>query len=153
MERIEKTIEVDRPVRTVYNQWTQFEEFPRFMEGVKQVTQLDDQRLHWVAEISGKQKEWDATITEQIPDRRISWQSEGGEFNAGTVSFEPVGPDRTRITLELVYDPKGFVENAGDALGIVSRRVEGDLKRFKEFIEQHGQETGAWRGTIQEHGR
>jgi uncharacterized membrane protein len=153
MERTEKSIEVDRPVRTVYNQWTQFEEFPRFMEGVKRVTQLDDQRLHWVAEIGGKQKEWDAKITEQIPDRRIAWQSEAGEFTAGTVSFEPVGSNRTRVTLEIVYDPKGIIESAGDALGIVSRRVEGDLKRFKEFIEQRGQETGAWRGTIQEHGR
>src|SRR5437867_6583180 len=101
MERIEKTIEIEQPVRTVYNQWTQFEEFPRFMEGVKSVRQLDDQRLHWVAEIGGKQKEWDAKIVEQIPDRRIAWRSEAGEFTAGAVSFEPIGPNRTRLTLEL----------------------------------------------------
>jgi uncharacterized membrane protein len=152
MERIVKSIEIERPVRTVYNQWTQFEEFPRFMGGVKSVKQLDDQRLHWVAEIGGKQKEWDAKITEQIPDRRIAWRSEAGEFIAGAVTFEPLAPNRTRLTLELSYDPKGVVESAGDALGVVSRRVEKDLERFKEFIENRGQETGAWRGTIQEHG-
>jgi uncharacterized membrane protein len=153
MERITKSIEIDLPVNTVYNQWTQFEEFPHFMEGVKKVTQLDDKRLHWVAEIAGKEKEWEARITEQIPDRRIAWQSEAGEFTAGAVNFEPLGPDRTRVTLEMVYDPKGVVENLADKLGIVSQRVENDLKRFKEFIESRGQETGAWRGTIQEHGR
>ena len=148
MEKIEKTIDVDAPIQTVYNQWTQFEEFPRFMEGVKSVKQLDDKRLHWVAEIGGKEKEWNARITEQLPDRRISWQSETGEYTSGTVTFEPAGNNRTRVHLELNYDPKGFVENAGDALGFVSGRVNGDLKRFKEFIEKRGQETGAWRGTI-----
>jgi uncharacterized membrane protein len=151
MERIVKSIEVDCPVSTVYNQWTQFEEFPRFMENVKQVAQLDDKRLHWVAEIGGKTKEWDARITEQIPDKRIAWTSEGGEFTAGAVTFEPLGPNRTRITVELSYDPKGIVENAADALGVVSRRVEKDLERFKEFIESRQRETGAWRGTIREH--
>jgi uncharacterized membrane protein len=153
MERIVKSVEIDLPVSTVYNQWTQFEEFPRFMEGVKRVTQLDDKRLHWVAEIAGKEKEWEARITEQIPDRRIAWQSEAGEFTAGTVNFEPLGPNRTRVTLEMVYDPKGVVENIGDKLGVVSQRVENDLARFKEFIERRGRETGAWRGTIQEQGR
>jgi len=152
MERIRKSIEVDLPVSTVYNQWTQFEEFPRFMEGVKRVTQLDEKRLHWVAEIGGKEKEWEARITEQIPDRRIAWQSEAGEFTAGVVSFEPLGSNRTRVMLEMVYDPKGVVENMADKLGIVSQRIENDLKRFKEFIESRGRETGAWRGTIQEHG-
>ncbi len=123
------------------------------MEGVKRVTQLDDQRLHWVAEIAGKEKEWDARITEQIPDKRIAWQSEAGEFTAGIVSFEQLGANRTRVTLEMAYDPKGAVENIGDALGLVSRRIEKDLERFKDFIENRGRETGAWRGTIQEHGR
>jgi len=150
MERIEKSIEVDVPVSTVYNQWTQFEEFPRFMEGVKRVTQLDDKRLHWVAEIGGKEKEWDAKITEQIPDRKIAWQSEAGEFTAGTVTFQPAGGNRTRVNLELAYEPKGFIENTGDALGFVSGRVENDLERFKKFIEHRGQETGAWRGTIKQ---
>ena len=150
MERLEKSIEVDRPLNQVYNQWTQFEEFPRFMEGVKSVKQLDDTRLHWVAEIGGKEKEWTAKIIEQIPDHRIAWESEAGEFTSGVVSFQSMGPNRTRVTLEITYDPKGFVENAGDAIGVVSRRVENDLKRFKEFIENRGQETGGWRGTIRE---
>jgi uncharacterized membrane protein len=150
MERIEKSIEVERPLRTVYNQWTQFEEFPRFMKGVKKVTQLDEQRLHWEAEIGGKNKEWDARITDQIPDQLIAWQSEGGEYTSGTVKFAAIGPDRTRIDLQLIYDPEGFVESTGDALGLVSSKVENDLERFKEFIENRGQETGAWRGTIRE---
>jgi uncharacterized membrane protein len=153
METVKKSIDVEAPVRTVYNQWTQFEEFPRFMEGVKRVTQLDDQRLHWVAEIAGKEKEWDAKITEQIPDQRIAWSSEAGEFTAGIVSFEPVGSNRTKVTLEMAYDPQGAMENLADAIGIVSRRIEKDLERFKEFIENRGRETGGWRGTIQEQGR
>jgi uncharacterized membrane protein len=150
MERIEKCIEVDCPLNPVYNQWTQFEEFPRFMEGVKEVKQLDDTRLHWVAEIAGKEKQWTAKIIEQIPDYRIAWESESGEFTSGVVSFQAVGPNRTRVTLEISYDPKGFIENVGDTIGVVSRRIENDLERFKEFIENRGQETGAWRGTIRE---
>ena len=150
MERIEKSIEVERPVRTVYNQWTQFEEFPRFMKGVKKVSQLDDQRLHWEAEIAGKDKEWYARITDQVPDQIIAWQSEGGEYNSGTVTFAPINSNRTRINLQLTYDPEGFVEKTGDALGVVSSRVENDLERFKDFIENRGQETGGWRGTIRE---
>ena len=150
MERIKKTIEVDCPLTHVYNQWTQFEEFPRFMEGVKEVRQLDDQRLHWRADIGGKEKEWTAKIMEQIPDNRIAWRSESGEYTSGVVSFQARGPDRTCVTLEISYDPKGFVENAGDAIGVVSRRIENDLERFKEFIENRGQETGGWRGTIRE---
>ena len=150
MERIEKSIEVERPVRTVYNQWTQFEEFPRFMKGVKKVSQMDDQRLHWEAEIAGKDKEWYARITDQIPDHLIAWQSEGGEYNSGTVTFAPINSNRTRINLQVTYDPEGFVEKTGDALGVVSSRVENDLERFKDFIENRGQETGGWRGTIRE---
>ncbi len=150
METIKKSIEVERPLSTVYNQWTQFEQFPRFMKGVKRVTQLDDQRLHWKAEIGGKNKEWDARITDQIPDHLIAWQSEGGEYISGAVEFATLSPSRTRIDLQVVYDPQGFVESAGDALGLVSGKVESDLERFKEFIEDRGQETGAWRGTIRE---
>jgi uncharacterized membrane protein len=150
MERIQKSIDVDRPLQQVYNQWTQFEEFPRFMEGVKEVKQLDDTRLHWVAEIAGKEKQWNAKIIEQIPDLRVAWESESGEYTSGVVSFQALGPDRTRVTLEISYDPKGFIENAGDTIGVVSRRIENDLERFKEFIENRGQETGAWRGTIRE---
>ena len=150
MERIQKSIDVDRPLHQVYNQWTQFEEFPRFMEGVKEVKQFDDTRLHWVAEIAGKEKQWTAKIIEQIPDHRIAWESESGEYTSGVVSFQALGPDRTRVTLEISYDPKGFIENAGDTIGVVSRRIENDLEHFKEFIENRGQETGGWRGTIRE---
>jgi uncharacterized membrane protein len=150
MEHIQKSIEIERPVSMVYNQWTQFEEFPKFMEGVKKVTQLDNKRLHWEAEIAGKDKQWSARITEQIPDQRIAWQSESGEYTSGIVSFESAEPNRTRVNLELSYDPKGFVESTGDALGIVSGRVEGDLNRFKQFIESRSVETGAWRGTVRE---
>ena len=141
---------MDRPISHVYNQWTQFEEFPRFMEGVKEVRQLDDQRLHWRADIGGKEKEWTAKITEQIPDDRIAWKSESGEYTSGQVDFARLGTDRTRVALEIAYDPQGFIENVGDAVGVVSRRIENDLEHFKEFIENRGQETGAWRGTIRE---
>src|SRR5580765_1308434 len=133
MERIQKSVYVDLPLQAVYNQWTQFEEFPLFMEGVKHVEQLDDKRLHWDVEIAGKPKEWNARITEQIPDQRIAWESEAGENTAGVVSFQADGPNRTQVNLELFYDPKGFVESAGDSIGVVSRRVENDLEHFKEL--------------------
>jgi uncharacterized membrane protein len=148
METIEKYIDVNEPIQTVYNQWTQFEDFPRFMEGIEKVTQFDDTHLHWVANIGGKNVEWDATISEQIPDKRIVWYSDRGTVHSGMVSFHPVGPEITRVTLRIDYEPEGFVEETGDKLGFVSRRVEGDLKRFKEFIESRGAETGAWRGAV-----
>ena len=148
MERVEKTVEVACPVRTVYNQWTQFEEFPRFMAGVKEVRQLDDTHLHWHAEIWGKDEEWDAEITEQTPDERISWRSTSGATSAGTVRFEPLGADRTRVRLVMAYEPKGVVENVGDALGIFSARVQNTVEDFKRFIEGRGGETGAWRGEV-----
>jgi uncharacterized membrane protein len=148
MATIEKSIDVDVPVRTAYNQWTQFEEFPRFMEGVREVRQLDDKTLRWRAEIGGKEQEWSAEITEQIPDDRIAWRARVGTRNAGVVTFHRLGDSHTRLMLQLEYDPQGVVENVADALGVVSRRVEGDLRRFKEFIEARGRETGAWRGEI-----
>ncbi len=148
MGSIEKSIEVDVPVTTVYNQWTQFEEFPRFMEGVQEVRQLDDSRLYWKADVGGRDKEWHARIIEQVPDQRIAWESEQGAQNGGQVTFEPVDGSRTRITLNMQYEPDDFVESAGNVLGFVSRRVQGDLERFKEFIETRGRETGAWRGSI-----
>lgn len=148
MERIEKTIEVDRPVRSVYNQWTQFEDFPRFMAGVKQVTQIDDTHVHWEADIWGKNVEWDAEITEQDPDRRISWRSINGAPNAGTVRFEPLGEGRTRVRLVMAYEPRGAVENVGDALGLLNARVQSTVQDFKKFIESRGAETGAWRGSV-----
>lgn len=148
MERIEKSIEVDVPLRTAYNQWTQFEEFPKFMEGVEEVRQLDDKRLFWRAQIGGKSTEWEAEIYEQIPDSRIAWRSITGAPNAGAVSFQSLGPERTRVSLMIDYQPLGVVEKVGDALGVVSGRVEGDLQRFKKFLEERGSATGAWRGEI-----
>ena len=148
MSTIEKSIEVNVPVRTAYNQWTQFEEFPRFMEGVKEVTQLDATHLHWKAAIAGQEKEWDAEITEQTPDQRIAWTSRGGTINGGVVTFHRLSDARSKVMLQLEYAPQGLVENVGDALGVVSSRVQGDLKRFKEFIEKRGRETGAWRGQV-----
>jgi uncharacterized membrane protein len=149
MEHVEKTIEVNRPLSTVYNQWTQFEEFPFFMEGVKEVRQLDDTHLHWRAEIWGKEKEWDAEITEQEPDKRISWKSVSGAHNAGTVRFEPMGPGVTRVRLVMAYDPEGAVEAAGDALGIFSARVQHTIEDFKRFLENRTEETGGWRGAVE----
>jgi uncharacterized membrane protein len=148
VETIEKSITVDVPVRTAYNQWTQFETFPHFMEGVEEVRQLDDKRLHWRAKIGGKTEEWNAEIIEQKPDQKVAWRSTTGAQNAGAVTFKQQGNDQTRLTLRLDYEPQGAIENVGDALGLVGRRVEGDLKRFKEFIESRGSATGAWRGEI-----
>ena len=149
MERIEKTIEVDCHVRTVYDQWTQFEEFPRFMDGVKEVEQLDDVHVHWHAQIFGKNKEWDAEITEQRPDEKIGWKSVSGDApNAGTVRFEPLGPNRTRVRLVMAYDPQGLVEEAGDALGLLGASVQLSLTNFKKYIESRGVEDGAWRGAV-----
>jgi uncharacterized membrane protein len=145
---MEQSIDVNVPVSTAYNQWTQFEEFPRFMEGVREVRQLDDRRLLWRADIGGKEKTWEAEITEQIPDARIAWRSRDGSKNAGVVTFHKLDPEKTRIMLQIEYDPEGVVENIGDAIGVASHRIRGDLQRFKEFIEQRGRETGAWRGSI-----
>ena len=148
MAHVEKTIEVDVPVRTAYNQWTQFEEFPQFMEGVEEVRQLGDKRLHWRAKVAGKVEEWDAEILEQTPDHVVSWHSTSGSENSGAITFTSIDANRTRISANIGYDPDGLVETVGDKLGFMDRRVEGDLKRFKEFIEQRGVETGAWRGEI-----
>ena len=148
MERIEKSIEVACPVRIVYNQWTQFEEFPRFMSGVKEVKQLDDTHVRWHAEIWGKDKAWDAEITEQVPDQVIAWRSVSGAANAGTVRFEPVSQDRTRVRLIMEYEPEGAVEKTGDAVGIFSKRVQNTVEDFKKYVEKRGAETGAWRGEV-----
>jgi uncharacterized membrane protein len=148
MSLIEKSIEINVPVRTAYNQWTQFEEFPRFMEGVKHVKQLDEKHLHWKAQIGGREKEWDAEITEQIPDTRIAWRSRDGAQNAGVVTFHRLSDSTSKVMLQMEYDPDGVLENVGDVTGMVSQRVVGDLERFKRYIESRGQETGAWRGTV-----
>ena len=148
MPRFEASIDVDVPVRLAYDQWTQFEEFPRFMEGVESVVQRDDKRLDWTAEIAGQRKQWTAEITDQTPDTRVAWKSVGGDENAGAVRFEPLDGDRTRVTLKLDADPEGIVETVGANLGFLERRVKGDLERFKEFIEARRVPTGAWRGEI-----
>jgi hypothetical protein len=142
------SIEVNAPLRVVYNQWTQFEEFPRFMESVAEVRQEGPNRLLWKAKIAGKDKQWEAEITEQVPDKKIAWVSIDGTRNAGEVSFEPLELERTLITLTMEYQPEGLLEMAGDVLGIPSGQVEGDLNLFREFIEQTGKETGSWRGRI-----
>jgi len=150
MSNIEQSIDVNVPVHSAYNQWTQFEEFPRFMEGVEEIRQLDDKRLHWRANVGGKEKEWDALITEQIPDQRIAWKNTTGAKNAGVVTFHHISDKTTRVMLQLEYDPEGIIENVGDAIGVVSSRVRRDLERFKEYIEQRGSETGAWRGKVEQ---
>jgi uncharacterized membrane protein len=145
---IEESIVVDVPVSTAYNQWTQFEDFPLFMEGVDHVRQLDDTRLHWVATVGGKTAEWDAKILEQHPDRQISWISEDGKKTRGTVTFEPIGDNKARVRLSMSYQAEGPVEKLGSAAGLDARRIRGDLERFKELVESPGAESGAWRGEV-----
>jgi uncharacterized membrane protein len=149
MSHINESIDVEVPVRTAYDQWTQFETFPKFMEGVDRVIQLDDKSLDWTATIAGKVKHWRAEITQQEPDRIVAWRSVDGARNDGEVTFQSLSPTSTRVSVDLEVDPDGLLESAGDALGFVARRAKGDLERFKEFIEQRGSETGAWRGEIE----
>ena len=150
MARIEETIEVDVPVSTAYNQWTQFEEFPQFMEGVESVQQIDDTHLLWTAEIGGTQEEWRAEISEQTPDQRIAWHATEGKTNAGVVTFHRIDDNTTRVMLQMDWEPEGMKEKAGAAVGADSRRVKGDLERFKELIERRGTPTGAWRGEVEQ---
>jgi uncharacterized membrane protein len=145
---VEESIEVEVPVSTAYNQWTQFETFPRFMEGVEEVRQLDDTHLHWVAEIAGVRREWDAEITEQHPDERIAWRATDGTENAGVVTFHRLDDARSKVMLQLDFDPEGLVETVGDKLGFVSSRAKGDLGRFKDYVQDRGAESGAWRGEV-----
>ncbi len=148
--KVEKSVQVDVPLSTAYNQWTQFEDFPHFMGGVKEVRQLDDRRLHWVAEIAGVRREWEASVLEQVPDQKIAWAATAGATNAGAVRFEPAGAGSTIVYLTLEYEPEGVVEQVGDKLGIVERQVQSDLERFKKLIESEGYASGAWRGAINE---
>ena len=149
MSTVEQSIEVDVPVSTAYNQWTQFESFPRFMEGVERIEQTSDTMTHWVTRIGGVEREFDAKITEQAPDERVAWTSVDGPTHAGVVTFHRLSPDTTKVMVQLDVEPEGVVETAGDKLGLVKRRVKGDLERFKTFIEDRGTETGAWRGEVQ----
>jgi uncharacterized membrane protein len=148
MSTIEQSVEVEVALRTAYNQWTQFEEFPSFMDGIKEVRQVDATHLHWVAEIRGHTHEWDAEITEQKPDERVAWKNVGGQKNAGVVTFHRLDDNHTRLMVQLDFMPEGFIEKLGDALGESDRRVAGDLERFKEMIESQGSESGAWRGQV-----
>ncbi|MFC0526960.1 SRPBCC family protein [Phytohabitans kaempferiae] len=150
MSGVTESVDVAVPVRTAYNQWTQFEEFPRFMEGVQEVRQLSDTMTHWKTEIGGVKREFDARITEQMPDERVAWTTTEGTHQSGVVTFHRLDDTHSRVTAQMVFEPEGAMEKAGDRLGLVTHRVKGDLKRFKEFIEGRGQghETGAWRGTV-----
>jgi uncharacterized membrane protein len=150
MPTIEESIDVQVPVSTAYNQWTQFEEFPQFMDGVRQVRQQDDTHLHWVAEIGGKEHEWDAEITEQRPDERVAWKAVEGKGNAGVVTFHRLSDEETRVTVQMDYETEGLMETLGSALGSDDRRVRGDLERFKELVESRGRESGAWRGEVEQ---
>ena len=152
MTTAEQSIEVDVPVTTAYNQWTQFEEFPQFMGGVESVRQLDERRLHWTVSIGGVRREFDAEIVEQHPDERVAWRSIDGTSHAGVVTFHKLGPTRSRIMLQLDMEPEGLVEKAGDKLGIVARQAKKDMENFKKFIESRSVETGAWRGDVPREG-
>jgi uncharacterized membrane protein len=148
MAELEKSIEVEAPIREVYNQWTQFEDFPRFMDGVLEVRQIDDQHLYWRARVGGVEREWHAQIVDQVPDERIAWRGLTGVAPSGAVLFRPLPDGRTEVTLRVTYEAEGVTENVGDALGFVSRRVQGDLERFRDFMEERGRATGGWRGEI-----
>ncbi|MFN8109378.1 MAG: SRPBCC family protein [Thermoleophilia bacterium] len=152
MSTIEETIEVAAPVRAAYDQWTQFEDFPRFMEGVQEVRQLDDTHLHWRATVAGDSKEWDAEITEQVPEQVIAWRAVGGYRNAGVVHFESLGGERTKIHLLLDHEPQGAAEKIGDWLGLVGRQAKDDLKRFRDLIEARGDAPQGWRGEVGDEG-
>ncbi len=150
MSTTTESVDVDVDVTTAYNQWTQFESFPQFMEGVERVDQIDDTHLHWVTKVGPVTREFDATITEQHPDERIAWKSDDGPEHAGVVTFHRLDDHQTRVTVQMDIDPEGFVETVGDKVGVIDRRVKGDMARFKEFIESHGgNETGAWRGDVE----
>ena len=148
MSTVEESIEVAVPVTTAYNQWTQFESFPQFMEGVERIEQTSDTMTHWVTKIGGVEREFDAAITEQLPDERVAWTSVDEPRQAGVVTFHRLSPETTKVMVQMDFEPEGFVETAGDKLGVVKHRVKGDLERFKDFIEGRGQETGAWRGEV-----
>jgi len=149
LSEVESSCEVDVPVRTAYDQWTQFEEFPRFMGSVQEVRQLDDVHLQWKARVAGKPKAWTAEITEQIPDQRIAWRSTSGPMNMGVVTFDKIAEGRTRVTLRMVYGPESLDEKIADALGAVRMEAERNLHNFKELVEHRGTESGAWRGVVQ----
>ncbi|HEY0694397.1 MAG TPA: SRPBCC family protein [Kribbella sp.] len=148
MSTVTESVDVQVPVTTAYNQWTQFESFPKFMGGVEEVRQLDDTHTHWVTKMGGVKREFDATITEQHPDERVAWKSENGPKQAGVVTFHKLDDNRTRVTAQMDFEPEGIAEKAADKVGMIEGRVKDDMERFKQFIEEKGQETGAWRGDV-----
>ncbi|RZF06423.1 SRPBCC family protein [Streptomyces albidoflavus] len=149
MSQIEESVEVAAPLSAVYNQWTQFEEYPRFMSGVERIEQRSPTLTHWVTQVDGVRREFDAKVTEQIPDERVAWTTVGGEVRqAGVVTFHRISDDRTKVMLQLELEPHGVTEQVGDKLGFVRRQAVGDLERFKSFIEKRGTETGGWRGQV-----
>jgi uncharacterized membrane protein len=148
MSTVTESVDVNVPIRTVYNQWTQFAEFPEFMEGVEEVNQVTDTMTHWRVKVAGVTREFDAQITEQVPDERVAWHSVDGPEHAGVVTFHRTGPETTRVTTQMDVDPEGFLENVADKVGLLKMRAKSDLKRFKEFIERRGQESGGWRGGV-----
>jgi uncharacterized membrane protein len=149
MSTITESVDVKVSVSTAYNQWTQFESFPKFMDGVEEIRQVDDTHTHWTVNVAGVTREFDATITEQNHDERVAWTSDSGPTHAGVITFHRIGDDTTRVTAQMDIDPDGFVESVADKLGILDRKVKGDMERFKTFIESRGaQETGAWRGDV-----
>ena len=150
MADVDETIDIDVPVATAYNQWTQFEEFPKFMENVESIEQIDDTHLHWVAKVAGKRHEWDAEITYQDPDHHIAWRATDGTNNAGSVRFDRLGDEKTRLKVRMTWEAKDATERLGAALGVDDRGVKSDLERFKELVESRGSETGAWRGEVRE---
>jgi uncharacterized membrane protein len=149
MSSVTRSIDVNVPIRPVYDQWTQFEEFPRFMDAVKSVQQLDDTHLHWKASVAGREKDWDAEISEQIPDERVAWHSTSGALNAGVVTFHRLDDSTTRVTVQMDVEPDGPIETVGDWAGILDRQVQGDLERFRDYIQGRGEPTGAWRGKVE----
>ena len=150
MSVIEQSIEINVPVKTAYNQWTQFEEFPNFMEGVEEVRQIDDRHNHWTTKIGGVRREFDTEIVDQLPDERITWRATGGDTRQkGTVTFQKVDEAHTRVKLVMDVETSGAAEKAADMTGMIDRRVKGDMRRFKDYVEHRGGETGAWRGRIQ----
>jgi uncharacterized membrane protein len=152
MSTVTKSVDVDVPIDTAYNQWTQFESFPHFLGGVEQIQQLDERRTHWKVNIDGVKREFDAEITEQHPEERVAWKSTDGTTHAGVVTFHKLAPEQTRVTVQMDWEPQNVVEKAGAALGFDDRQVQADLDRFKKFIEQRGSETGAWRGEVPREG-
>jgi uncharacterized membrane protein len=149
MSQVQESVDVDVPIRTAYDQWTQFESFPQFMDGVESITQVDDTHSHWVTNVAGVKREFDTEVTEQHPDERVAWTSTGGDTkHAGVVTFHRLADAQTRVMIQIDWEPEGFVEKAGSAVGVDSHQVKADAKRFKKFIEERGAETGAWRADV-----